>query len=124
MKKLMVLFFLVLLTPAIAFGAQGTLEGSIQGYNCVLQGKTCPLGSEDPLVATEFTFVLLTADGMYYFVPNVDRAILARHVAEQVRINGDINTAKTAIKAQSVEVNKDGKWRTVYDLAVPNPFAP
>jgi hypothetical protein len=119
MKRFLIMIcLLVLVTPVIAFGAQGSLEGTIQGYNCVMQGKTCPLGSEDPLVATEFTFVLLTPDNKYYFVPNIDRAVLARHVAEQVRINGDINNMNHSIKAQTIEVNRGGKWRVAYDATM------
>lgn len=112
MKRLFWIFFLLLLTPAMAFGA--SLEGTVQGYNCILQGKTCPIGSEDPLVASEYTFVLLTADNKFYFVPNVDRAVMARHVAREVRINGDINKENNAMRASSIESKKDGKWRVVY----------
>lgn len=124
MKKLLFVFFLMLLTPVMAFGAQGTLEGTIQGYNCVMQGKTCPVGGEDPLVATEFTFVLLTPDNKFYFVPNIDRAVLARHVAEEVRINGDINKEKNAIKASSIQAKRGGMWRTVYTVPSVTPQAP
>jgi len=124
MKKLLFVFFLMLLTPVMAFGAQGSLEGTIQGYNCVLQGKTCPVGGEDPLVATEFTFVLLTPDNKFYFVPNIDRAVLARHVAEEVRINGDINKEKNAIKASSIQAKRGGMWRTVYTVPSVTPQAP
>ncbi len=124
MKKLLFVFFLMLLTPVMAFGAQGSLEGTIQGYNCVLQGKTCPVGGEDPLVATEFTFVLLTPDNKFYFVPNIDRAVLARHVAEEVRINGDINKEKNAIKASSILAKRGGMWRTVYTVPSVTPQAP
>ena len=91
------------------------MEGTIEGYNCVMQGKTCPIGGEDPLVAAEFTFVLLTMDKKFYFVPNIDRAVLARHVAEQVRISGDITS--NAIKASTVEVKKDGKWKVIYAVS-------
>lgn len=116
MRKLFLMVCLfVLVTPVIAFGAAGALEGTIEGYNCVLQGKTCPIGGEDPLVASEFTLVLLTPDKKFYFVPNIDRAVLARHVAEQVRITGDISS--NAIKAQTIEVKKDGKWKIVYDVS-------
>jgi len=129
MKKLFWIIFLLLLTPVMAFGA--SIEGTIQGYNCVLQGKTCPIGGEDPLVATEVTFVLLTADNKYYFVPNVDRAVMARQVAKEVRINGIINNENNSIRVSTIEVKKDGKWRVVYSsewlrasLTVSNPNEP
>lgn len=124
MKKIMLFLLLALLTPVMAFGAQGSIEGTIQGYNCVMRGQTCPIGGEDPLVATEFTFVLLTSDNKFYFVPNIDRAVMARHVAEQVRINGDINKDNRSIKAKSLEAMRGGSWRTVYTVMTPNPSAP
>jgi len=114
MRKLFVMIcLLVLVTPVIAFGASGSIEGTIEGYNCVMQGKTCPIGSEDPLVLTEFTFVVLTPGNKFYFVPNVDRALLARHVAEPVRVTGDISN--NAIKAKTIEAKKDGKWKLIFD---------
>jgi len=114
MKKLSLLVpVILLLLPVISHAA--TIEGTIQGYNCVLQGKTCPIGSEDPLVQTEMTFVLLTNDGKtYYFVPNVDRAVLARHVAEQIRIIGDVSKENNAIRANVIETKKTGKWKTAW----------
>lgn len=123
MKKLVFLITLVfLLLPVTVFGAKGTIEGTIEGYNCVMQGKTCPVGKEDPLVATESTFIILTPDNKYYFVPNVDRAVLARHVAERVRINGDINQQTNSIKAQTIETSRNGQWKVVYNAS--SPFNP
>jgi len=49
-------------------------------------------------------FVLLVdaAKGDYYFVPNVDRGILARHINEQVRVDGVVNEKMKSIKADSL----------------------
>lgn len=123
MKKFISLFtLLTLLCSVHAFAAKGTIEGKVEGYNCVIQGKTCPIGQEDPLVATENTFVVLTADDKYYFVPNVDRAVMARHVAEKIRINGDINQQTNSIKAQTIETFKNGQWKVAWDAS--SPFNP
>ncbi len=113
MKKIM----LILLMGAIIFGAAGaalaeSVEGTIQGFNCVTNGKTCPVGKEDPVIATERIFVLFTADGTYYFVPNLDRAILARHIARPVRITGALNAKYRSITAESLETMIDNEWRT------------
>ncbi len=113
MKKIM----LILLMGAIIFGAAGaalaeSVEGTIQGFNCVTNGKTCPVGKEDPVIATERIFVLFTADGTYYFVPNLDRAILARHIARPVRIAGALNAKYRSITAESLETMIDNEWRT------------
>ena len=61
--------------------------------------------------------------GKFYFVPNVDRALMARHVAEQVRVMGDITN--NVIKAKSIEAKKDGQWRLVFDESFfLNPYKP
>ncbi|MBE0557459.1 MAG: hypothetical protein IH628_09530, partial [Proteobacteria bacterium] len=93
MKKALVLFvgMVMLLAPALAIGASVT--GSVQGFNCVTQGKLCPIGMEDPVIAAENVFVVLVdaAKGDYYFVPNLDRGILARHINTQVKVDGTVN---------------------------------
>lgn len=115
MRKLVLgSFLLILLAPTLALAAPVTINGTVQGFNCVTQGRTCPIGQEDPLVATENVFVLLTPDNKYYFVPNVDRAVMARHVAEQVQIRGDLNVQQSAIRAESIAVSRNGQWRVVW----------
>lgn len=117
-KKIFLALCLLLLTPVVSYGAD-TIEGTIQGFNCVMEGKTCLLGAEDPLVATENTFVLLTTDGKkFYFVPNVDRAVMARHVAEPVKITG--NVKNNIIRARTIEAYKNGKWKIVF--TTPGPY--
>lgn len=124
MKKFIVLLFsLVLLTPVLAFAAPVAVEGSIQGYNCVSQGRTCPIGQEDPLAATESVFVLLTPDNKYYFVPNVDRAVLARHINQPVRVSGDLNPQYSSIRAQKIEVQRNGSWRSIWTPQQQDVFA-
>ena len=113
--------FLISVILASVIGLSGAawadkVEGSIQGFNCVTTGKTCPIGKEDPMIAAERLFVLFTDDGNYFFVPNLDRAILARHIAQRVRITGDIDTKYKAIKAQSLEVMKNDVWIVTWSL--------
>ena len=94
----------------------GQIEGSVQGFLCVTLGKLCPVGKEDPVIATERVFVVLTAGKEYYFVPNVDRAILARHINERVRITGIVSTKFPSINANIIEVFKNGAWKTTWTL--------
>jgi len=115
MKKYLVPLFIGLvfmLTPVLAIGASFT--GSVQGLNCVLQGIICPIGQEDPIAAAENVFVLLVdaATQTYYFVPNVDRVVMARHIAEEVTIEGTLDAKKKAIKAN--KISRKGKlvWST------------
>jgi hypothetical protein len=103
--------------PVMAIGA--TLTGSVQGLACVTQGKVCPIGMEDPVIAAENVFVLLVdaAKGEYYFVPNVDRGIMARHINEQVKIDGTINAKTKAIKASDMyTMNARNAWQKVWSV--------
>ena len=113
MKKFwvpMIIGIVFMMVPVLAIGA--SITGSIQGFNCVTQGKVCPIGMEDPVIAAENVFVLLVdaAKGDYYFVPNVDRAILARHINEQVKIEGTVNAKMKSIKATAIYVKDKKVW--------------
>jgi hypothetical protein len=113
MKKFlvpMIIGIVFLMAPVMAIGASVT--GSIQGFNCVTQGKVCPIGMEDPVIAAENVFVLLVdaAKGDYYFIPNVDRAILARHINEQVKVDGTVNAKMKSIKATEISVKGKKVW--------------
>lgn len=115
MKKLSVIMlslFVLVLLPVWALA--GTVEGSVQGFTCVTQGKVCPVGKEDPMIAAERIFVILTKGGSYYFVPNLDRAILARHINEQVRVTGDVSAKYPSIIATKIEAFKKGAWKTTW----------
>ena len=117
MKTKCILFTIVVLlalAPVTALAKQSSVEGSIQGYYCVTQGKTCPVGQEDPMAAVETVFVLHVKGDQYYFVPNVDRAALARHLNEMVRVKGVMSKDKKAIHASEIFVDKQGKWRKVW----------
>ena len=113
MKKFwvpMIIGIVFMMAPVMAIGA--SITGSIQGFNCVTQGKLCPIGMEDPVIAAENVFVLLVdaAKGEYYFVPNVDRGILARHINEQVKIDGTVNAKMKSIKATAIYVKDKKVW--------------
>lgn len=117
MKKALVLFvgMVMLLAPALAIGA--SITGSVQGFNCVTQGKLCPIGMEDPVIAAENVFVVLVdaAKGDYYFVPNLDRGILARHINTQVKVDGTVNMKMKSISASDLYVMAaDKKWNKVW----------
>jgi hypothetical protein len=93
------------------------VEGSVQGFTCVTQGKLCPVGMEDPMAAAERVFVVLTKGKEYYFVPNVDRAVMARHINDRVRFYGKLNSRFNAIEANQIDVFKRGAWRTTWTFS-------
>lgn len=116
MKKKISLFFvlgcLFVLLPVWATAA--TVEGTIQGYDCVVTGTVCPIGKEDPYVATQQVFIILTEGKDYYFVPNVDRSVLARHVNQKVRVNGELSSKYNSIKAETIESMEKGAWKIAW----------
>ena len=117
MKKIM-MFVLVISVLAIApiAASAASVEGSVQGFTCVTQGITCPVGMEDPMAAAEKLFVVLSADadGKYYFVPNIDRAAMARHINERVKVTGKVSEKYNSIQAKKLEAWKNGIWVTVW----------
>ena len=113
-KLYLAMAFMLVLLPGLA--AAGTVEGSIQGFTCVTMGKVCPVGKEDPLIAHEKTFGVYTHDNEFYFVPNLDRAVLSRYINKRVKVTGDINKQYKSVNAQNLQVFKDGQWETPWSI--------
>ncbi len=114
-----VLFFVcaaLLMTPVLSFAGQ--VEGVVRGLNCAVRGISCPIDKRDPVVATERTFVVVTGSDAHYLVPNLDRAVLARHFDEKVRLTGLVNQKYKTITADTLQVKQNGKWVTVYSQAM------
>ena len=116
MKKKISLFFVLgcifVLLPVWATAA--TVEGTIQGYDCVVTGSVCPIGKEDPYVATQSAFIVFTKAKDFYLISNVDRAVLARHVNQPVRVYGKISSKYNSINAETIEVMKAGSWKVAW----------
>lgn len=121
-KKAPIAFVLLALasTAAPAWSADTTVEGTVSGYTCVVLGKACPVDREDPVIAAEKLFVVVKADGTYYTVPNLDRAVLARHVTEKVRVTGKLDEKYRSIKADKLEAHRAARedWQTVWSQAM------
>jgi hypothetical protein len=118
---LMVVFVLVLV-PVYALA--DTVEGTIQGFTCATQGKVCPVGQEDPMIAVERVFVVLDKAGKYFFIPNLDRGILARHLNQIVRVTGKKSSQHPSIKAEKLEYMQGGAWKTGWSLTMMKEFGP
>ena len=103
---------LILTMPGLALA--GSYVGSIQGFNCVTQGKVCPVGREDPMVGAEQVFVLLMEANKYYFVPNLDRGIMARHFNALVKIEGTTSDSFNSIQARDLYVKENGRWKKAW----------
>lgn len=95
-----------------------SIEGTVSGYMCAVLGKACPADKEDPIIAVERTFVVLQSDGGFYTVPNVDRAVMARHITEKVRVKGTADAKYKSVNATSLEVRKGDKWKVFWSTAM------
>ncbi len=116
-KKWLFIIILIgaLLIPTSLLAVEET--GSIQGFNCVTQGKVCPVGKEDPMAAAEKVFVLYKEkEDKYYFLPNVDRAVLARRLNTMVRIVGDMDDKYNAIHVKEIYAKEGNKWRKTWSI--------
>ncbi len=91
-----------------------SVEGTVQGLNCVVHDKICPVDAADPHLALENTFVILTGKNTYKLVPNMNRAILSRYLGMEVRVTGDINQKYNSITADKFEVKKNSTYKTVW----------
>jgi len=113
-KWMLIIICGVLLMPALAIG--GSYEGSVQSFTCITQGKVCPVGREDPMIGAERIFVLHVTAGKYYFIPNVDRAIMARHLNQMIKVEGVKSDQFNAVRAHEIYVMEDGKWVKTWSL--------
>lgn len=90
LKILIFTIFVVCLATGVSFSENfSVVEGTIQGVNCTIHHSKCPLDISDPHIALEQDFVFVTAEGDYFFLPNVSRLIKVKCLNREVRITGD-----------------------------------
>jgi hypothetical protein len=115
--KINVIIFMVavsLVFVGSAFAkASISVEGKIQGANCVITKKPCPLNGADPHVSMERDFVLVTETGEYLFLPNLSRSIKIKYVNENVRITGE--KKGNVIVVANVDGKKAGNYESVWN---------
>ena len=95
-----------------------TIEGRLNGLECASHGMECPTSNLDPHIALERDFVVQTADGKYYFVTNLDRAIKSRHALKMVRVEGKLSSKFDAINANELWVKDGGKYNLTWSVAM------
>ena len=98
----------LLLLPMMANA--GTVQGKLNGLSCAVANVFCPIDKLDPYVALEKDFVVQQADGSFYLLPNVDRAVKARLVLDDVTVTGDVNEKYKTVNAESIAVNGKVVW--------------
>jgi hypothetical protein len=88
---LLVVLAVVLAQALVVDAAMVTVTGKLTGLSCLIKGYICPLDKADPMIGLEKDFVLVTANGDHYFLPNVGLGIKGRHALETVTVTGDLN---------------------------------
>ena len=108
----LVLILSVLAAGSAAFGSD-LFSGTIEGADCVINKLNCAKDINDPHLAMERDFVLVTGDGRYYFMPNLRRIYKELAYKKQVRIKGTREGA--AIVVQKFEVLKHDDFFCAWD---------
>jgi hypothetical protein len=109
-KKLLpaVLLVVFLLIPLVVNA--DTIKGKMEGLSCLLKGYLCPLDKADPMINLEKDFVVVTADGKYYYLPNIGLGLKARHALEVVEVTGKINDKYRTMTADTISVGGKVVW--------------
>lgn len=95
-----------------------TIDGVIKGADCYLQSKTCVESKNDPHLALETDFVLVSGSE-YYFLKNLSRNEKVNIYNDKIRIEGDVSGKE--IDVQKV-IRKNGNqeqvvwdWDAIYE---------
>jgi hypothetical protein len=109
-KKLLpaVLLVVFLLIPLVVNA--DTIKGKIEGLSCLLKGYMCPIDKADPMINLEKDFVLVTADGKYFFLSNIGPGLKARHALEVVEVTGKVNEKYKSINVDTLSVGGKVLW--------------
>jgi len=94
------------------------VQGKLNGLECASHGEQCPTDKLDPHIALERDFVVQTADGKYYFITNLDRAVKARHALQTVRVDGNMSSKFDAINANELWVKEGGNFKLAWSVAM------
>lgn len=100
----------VLAQALVVNAAMTTVTGKLTGLSCLIKGYICPIDKADPMIAVERDFVLVTASGEYYFLPNVGLALKGRHALETITVTGDLDPKFKSIYAKSISVGGKEIW--------------
>jgi hypothetical protein len=102
---LLMVVLVALMVPALVANAEMvTVTGKLTGFICLTQGFACPTDKADPLVQIEKDFVLVTAKGDYYFLPNIGLGLKARHALETVTVTGKMSSKFKSIMVDTMTV--------------------
>ena len=100
----------ILAQALIVNAAMTTVTGKLTGLTCLVQGYLCPIDKADPMIGLEKDFVLVMANGDYYFLSNLSLGIKARHALETVEVTGEVNAKYKTIKVDTLKTGGKVVW--------------
>jgi hypothetical protein len=112
-KFALVFISFVLICSGTAFAEMTTIEGKVGGANCILDKKICPMSPGDPYVALEVDFILSTASGKYYFLPNLSRSHKIELLNKNIRVTGDLQGI--SLVASVIEEKKNDNFEEIWN---------
>ena len=117
MKKIVTVLIVILLSSLLSSAAlAATIEGSVQGFTCVREGRLCPLDRDDPMINMENVFVVQTVSQGYYFVPNISRDTLASLLNQKCKITGKTSRNHNSIIADALYTWQNGVWNPILNV--------
>ena len=103
-----VLLVIFLLIPLVVNA--DTIKGKLEGLTCLLKGYICPLDKADPMINLENDFVLVAADGKYFYLSNIGLGLKARHALEVVEATGKVNEKYMSMMVETLSVGGKVVW--------------
>ena len=114
-------FTMALFAIMVSAGEKVELEGIIQGAKCTHYEVEC--FNDDNHIALEPDFVLVIPSGEYYFMPNLNRSVKARHAYKNVRVHGELTRQELWVdKLVDIDKKKGGRAKTTWDWTAPEDF--
>jgi hypothetical protein len=117
------IFFLTMALSAtlVSAGEKVELEGVIQGAKCTHYQVEC--FNDDNHIALEPDFVLVIPSGEYYFLPNLNRSVKARHAYKNVRVHGELRRQELWVdRMVDIDKKKGGRAKTTWDWSAREDF--
>ena len=115
-------FTMALSATLVSAGEKVELEGILQGAKCTHYQVEC--FNDDNHIALEPDFVLVIPSGEYYFMPNLNRGVKARHAYKNVRVHGELRRQELWVD-KMVDIDKKkggGRAKTTWDWAAQDEF--
>ena len=119
---LAVLLFMMALSASLASaGEKVKLEGEIRGAKCTHYQVECY--NDDNHIALEPDFVFVLPEGTYYFMPNLNRSVKARHAYRNVRVHGELTRQELWVdRLVDLDKKKGNRSKTTWDWSAQDEF--